>query len=463
MPSFFVNNESGEKERQKCSEEQGRAVNKELVEARQEMDRWKKATADWKMKHFMAEKEVKAKHDIITHRDTRITELEEKCGDLEMSLVNQVRNTGCELGKMAVEGRAQVERREVAEARVREVELELELLGEERRRREEEWGRVVGDVEGRSRLLNEEVGEAREEMTKMEEERSSLRAKNLALEREHQREVEELVRELEESRSGLTKRIQQLEEQVGEEQDKRARLAREKRSLEGQLGKAKDNRVTEELVSKLRADLRKKTVLLRDAQVVIEKQQGEGSSRLLVRQLKVQLEEAEQSRTVALRARRHGEQELEEAQQHLEEGSRARARLQEKLTAAQREAAEVASRLQDGEEELAEVMKKYRASVAALGTDQITLQDQELHIQELEGEGARLREDVVELQGRLELLEGESVAGNVRGNSVQTEGRLLELEHKLELEAASRVRLESQVCRLREQRDRLEKVWQQTS
>ena len=46
-----------------------------------------------------------------------------------------------------------------------------------------------------------------------------------------------------------------------------------------------------------------------------------------------------------------------------------------------RERAELALQLRENEEEMAELIKKYKASVAAGSTDQITIQDQAVNIQ----------------------------------------------------------------------------------
>ena len=80
-----------------------------------------------------------------------------------------------------------------------------------------------------------------------------------------------------------------------------------------------------------------------------------------------------------------------------------------------REKADLASSLTELEEELAEVrlvryllsdilmlvlvqvMRRYKASVAAVTTDQITIQDQSLTIQTLECERNKLREQYAEL------------------------------------------------------------------
>ena len=334
--------------------------------------------------------------------------------------------------------------------------LEMELLQEERRKREKEWGSILGQVEGHGKDLEEEVSELKDEVARLEEERVTLRNKAVVTEKQHKAELETLQGDFDFGRSNLTKRIHQLEAQLGEEKDTWARLCREKRSLEEQICKLEEQHVTE--VNKIRTELKRKTVLLRDAQAVLDRLQSEGGNRQVVKQLKAQLDDAEHARTAALRAKRHCELEVEDSQQQLEEVSKARAKLEEKFSLVIRENAELASRLQDGEEETAEVMRKYRASVAAMGTDQITLQDQAAQIQELELERGKLKERVGELEGRLEQAE-EGNQGVEQGR--RAELKLTEMGQRLELEVTNRQRLEGQVARLKEARDKMEKVFSQ--
>jgi len=99
-------------------------------------------------------------------------------------------------------------------------------------------------------------------------------------------------------------------------------------------------------------------------------------------------------------------------------------------------------------------MRKYRASVAAMGTDQITLQDQAAQIQELELERGKLKERVGELESKLEQAE-EGNQGVEQGR--RAELKLTEIGQRLELEVTNRLRLEGLVARLKEARDKMEK------
>ena len=114
---------------------------------------------------------------------------------------------------------------------------------------------------------------------------------------------------------------------------------------------------------------------------MIEKAQNEGTNKVLVRQLKNQLEDAEFARTAAMKARQNAELELADTVVQLEDVSRAKSDLEERHLRQGREKADTASQLQESEEELQDVMRKYKASVAAVSTDQITIQDQAGSIQ----------------------------------------------------------------------------------
>ena len=92
-------------------------------------------------------------------------------------------------------------------------------------------------------------------------------------------------------------------------------------------------------------------------------------------------------------------------------------------------------------------MKKYKASVAAVSTDQITIQDQAGTIAELENERNKLREQLAELATKVESLEGENVTTT---QHKRLELKVRELESKLELEQTTRSRLETQISRLKE-------------
>lgn len=86
--------------------------------------------------------------------------------------------------------------------------------------------------------------------------------------------------------------ITALEAQLENEHEERTMLVREKHELERRITDLQDRTIThvdEDYVHKLKKELKKTKVLLRDTQTMLEKAQSEGSHKVLVRQLKTQV------------------------------------------------------------------------------------------------------------------------------------------------------------------------------
>ena len=96
---------------------------------------------------------------------------------------------------------------------------------------------------------------------------------------------------------------------------------------------------------------------------------------------------------------------------------------------------------------LVQVMRRYKASVAAVTTDQITIQDQSLTIQTLECERNKLREQYAELCQKLDHLEGENVS-TIQHKRLEL--KIREMESKLDLEKTTKTRLETMIQRMKE-------------
>merc|ERR1712176_885412 len=119
-----------------------------------------------------------------------------------------------------------------------------------------------------------------------------------------------------------------------------------------------------------------------------------------------------------------------------------------------REKADLSSQLEENEEEMHDIMRKYKASVAQVTTDQITIQDQASSIQMLEDDKAKLEEQLAELLQKVDCMDVDTV-GNL--TMKRLEMKIRELESKLELELTTKGRMETQVGRLKETIERLNK------
>ena len=192
-------------------------------------------------------------------------------------------------------------------------------------------------------------------------------------------EVADKNDELEDCRTSASKKVKILEQQLEVEHEERLAFLRERHELEGKimtLKDALDHGSNEDQVRKLKKDLKRSKALLKDAQLMLEKNNQEGINKIVVRQLKNQLEDAEFARTVALKGRANAELELSEVNSMLEDVCKARTELEEKVVKLGREKSDISQQLKENEEEMTELLKKYKAAVAACSTDQITIQDQ---------------------------------------------------------------------------------------
>merc|ERR1719410_1756607 len=263
----------------------------------------------------------------------------------------------------------------------------------------------------------------------------------IQMRKEFKNEIQSREDEIEDMRNSNNKKVKMLEQQLELENEERKGFVRERhefemriRNLEDLLARSGD----EDLIAKLKRDLKRTKALLRDAQLMLEKAQNEGSNKVLIRQLKNQLEDAEFARTAALKGKQNSELELADVQQQLDDIIRTKGNLEEKHLRMAREKADLASQLEENEEEMHDIMRKYKASVAQVTTDQITIQDQSSSIQQLEDDKTKLKEQLAELLKKLEM-------------------KIRELDSKLELEVTTKGRMETQIGRLKETIERLNK------
>ena len=131
---------------------------------------------------------------------------------------------------------------------------------------------------------------------------------------------------------------------------------------------------------------------------------------------------------------------------------RSKSDVEDRLMRINREKTDISSQLEDNEEELHEVMKKYKASVSQLSVDQITIQEQSNRITDLEEEKTSLKTQVAELITKITSLEGEQI---INPTQSRLELKVKELESKLELEQTTRGRMETQINRLKEAIEKL--------
>ena len=170
--------------------------------------------------------------------------------------------------------------------------------------------------------LEEQVEELSQQVEMLLKVKARLEAEVASVRREQKREVADREDELEDARNSAAKKVKLLELQLEQEHEERLGFLRERHEMEGRIMSLKDaleHGHNEDQVRKLRKDLRKSKALLKDAQLLLDRQGSDGVNKLVLRQLKNQLEDSEFARTAALKARQNCELELQETQTQLED------------------------------------------------------------------------------------------------------------------------------------------------
>ena len=337
--------------------------------------------------------------------------------------------------------------------------------------------RQRADFENRLKDQEEELDDLAGQVQMLEAAKTKLEMSMAAIKKEHRRELASKEEELEDVRAAAQKKVKVLEQQLENEHEERINFVREKHELETRiinLQEMASRSADEEQVSKLKKDLKRTKALLKDAQLMVEKSRNESSNKVVLRQLKnqvrilkyssslkmilificfvLQLEDAEFAKTAAIKAKQNIELELGDVQQQLDDVMRSKSDVEDRLMRCSREKTDFASQLEDNEEELHEVMKKFKASVAQLGVDQITIQEQSNRITDLEEEKTGLKGQLNDLMTKISSLEGENLNNPTQS---RLELKVKELESKLELEQTTRGRMETQINRLKEAIEKL--------
>merc|ERR1719318_2084739 len=306
------------------------------------------------------------------------------------------------------------------------------------------------DLDNRLKDQMEEIDDLSGQVQILENEKTKLEMTMQQLKKEHKHELEVKEEETEDVRHAFGKKLKVVEQQLEEEHEDRIGFLREKHDMEGKrlnLQEMLERSAEDEgLVAKLKKDLKRTKALLKDAHHVVENSQTEGTNKVIIRQLKNQLEDAEFARSAAVKAKQSKDLELADVQQQLEDTKKDKRIAEERSLKLKKEKADLSSQLEENEEELQEVIAKYKASVSSVSADQMTIQNQSATIQELEFERNKLKDQYAEISKRLDQMgkEGENV------NSAQQqklELKIKEYETKLELEKTTKGRMETHIGR----------------
>lgn len=316
------------------------------------------------------------------------------------------------------------------------------------------------ESERRCKEQEEELDDLAGQVQMLEQAKLRLEMTIETMRKDSRREAQQREDELEDVRGSMFKKVKALECQLENEHEERTLLLREKNELERRLVNLQDqdrvDRANEEAANhKLRRDIRKYKALLKDCQAQLDRLKTDSPNKAMIRQMKNQLEDLETARALAVKARQTAESELSTVQQMLDDSQRNRSDAEDKANRVARERLELQTQIEENEEEMAELMKRFTATVKQLNMEQSMNSDFDIKVTELELERNSLKEQVAELMARVENVENMNDPA-VSLTSKRQELRIKELESKLELEVATKSRVEVQYNRNKETIERLQ-------
>ncbi|XP_065168526.1 unconventional myosin-XVIIIa isoform X2 [Atheta coriaria] len=453
-------------------------LEKKLTDAYEEVEEQRQVVGQWKRKVQKLNGEMSDLKHLLEEQNGRNNLLEKKQRkfDSESQLLHdELRQEKQAKDRLGREKELLSAEKFSIESQLQDVKMELEMKEEKCTALQRELDELTygGKTEEEVALLRKQKMECERRLHDQEEELDEqagqvqlLEQAKLKLEmsleqmrKQSKKEAATHDEELEEVRCSAQKKVKALEAQLENEHEERTSLMREKHELERRLVAAMESTnekaCDEALVLRLKRDLKRTKVLLRDTQSQLERQKNENPGKNIIRQLRNQIDDLECARSLATKAKSTLEAELTETQNLLDDASKSKSETEEKLNSQMRERNDLQMQLEENEEELAEVLKKYKACVQQMSLDQLALQEQVSLVAELEVERNGLKEQLAEMTSKLESVES---LGDASSHILvkRAELKVKELESKLELEQTTKQRQEVQVVRLKEAVDKLQ-------
>jgi len=447
-------------------------MEKKLNEAYEEVDEQKRDSAQWKNKYKKVQNEMDDTRILLEEQNEKNELLERKFRKVDSELIeiqqeilreanirgmleNDMEMLRQEKSKLTQEIHTLKLDVETKETKIKGLLRELDDLRNDTSCEDEarKLKKQKQDLENRLKEQAEEIDELTGQIQVLESTKTKLEMTMTQLKNEHQKQLEMKDEEIEDVKAAFAKKLKVLEQQLEQEHEDRIGFLREKHELESRIAGLQDmlevSAEQESIVAKLRKDLKRAKALLKDAHCVAENTQTDGTSNIIMKQLKQQLEEAEYNRAAAVKAKQSREAELNDVQSQLDDMARNRKLAEDRCSKLGREKSELTAQLQENEDELADVIRKYKTSVSTISQDQITIQSQSSQIQELELEGKKLREQLADITRRLEDLDKNKGKEETASTAdiQKLEIKCKELETKLELEKTTKGRMESHISR----------------
>jgi myosin-18 len=214
-----------------------------------------------------------------------------------------------------------------------------------------------------------------------------------------QRAADAKEEELAECRSQFQRRVRAYEEQIADLNESNNNLQRQLRILEqrGRQFETQSQYSFESSANNYKREYKKTLAMLKDTQnlLAIERQKSDKTS--MIRRLRMQLEEAEEAKMSAIRAKCSLESDLAELNVEIENTRVAKISLEQRVKTLLHEKSEAISASKDIEEQLNAALREYRNHLAQTeGNSSIVNKQAEL-IAQLESEKQKLSMQVAEV------------------------------------------------------------------
>ena len=292
-------------------------------------------------------------------------------------------------------------------------------------------------------MLDEKIEAMTAEIEKLKEEKDNLEEKINSQTNDHCSDVRVIRDAYQIEKENLDKQIVSLKEKLLDITDMNDKLLLEKQHLDEKLAKIKELDY-DGVISQLKLELKQNKALLRDAQS--DKNSGFKSEKL-IKQLKNQLEETENEKLTLTRQKKNLEIDILDLQEKIDEQMEKRKTLDNKFEIVTRENSLLNNQLKDNEEELENILARYKTSISTLTAHQTSLQNQAVIIAELENENINLTDKLEVLQKKI--IENEKQFADARCDN-KHEIELNDLKQKLEHEFNLKQKYEIQLEKLNE-------------
>ena len=319
--------------------------------------------------------------------------------------------------------------------RIMENEELIKRHGDKKSRESDAINHVVGldiKIDDLQNKIEELLGEKHELESKLDVQMS-----------DHFADIKKIRDAYQLEKESLDDQLCSLKEKFNGINDLNEKLLFEKKQLDEKLSKL--NQLDyEDCMDQLKLELKQSKALLRDAQMNNTLDAG---SEKIIKQLKSQLEEAELEKSALLRKKKNIEMDILDLQDNIADLRVEKKEIEVKYENSLRENHLLNHQLKDNEEELENILSKYKSSISTLTDHQSSLQNQAVIIAELENENINLFDKIEALQKKIKDNEEDA---NQNVVDKKSELRINELEYQLQLELTSKTRCENQIEQFRD-------------